>query len=75
MAAGDWSLKAVRAVLVSVDGKTVLTYYRNLEPTDYAHVYSVTKTVMSILVGIAIDEGRLRLDQHFPSCCPTMPTG
>ncbi len=32
------SLKAVRAVRVSVDGDTVLSYYRNRRPTDYAHV-------------------------------------
>jgi CubicO group peptidase (beta-lactamase class C family) len=70
LAGDDWSLKAVRAVLVSVDGKTVLTYYRNRRPTDYAHVFSVTKSVMSILVGIAIDEGRLRLDQTLAELLP-----
>ena len=66
----DLSLKAVRAVLVTVDGETVLSYYRNRRPTDYAHVYSVTKSVMSILVGIAIDEGRLQLNQTLVELLP-----
>ena len=66
----DLSLKAVRAVLVTVDGETVLSYYRNRRPTDYAHVYSVTKSVMSILVGIAIDEGRLQLNQTLVDLLP-----
>jgi CubicO group peptidase (beta-lactamase class C family) len=70
LAGDDWSLNAVRAVLVSVDGDTVLSYYRNRRPTDYAHVWSVTKSVMSILVGIAIDEGRLRLDQTLAELLP-----
>jgi CubicO group peptidase (beta-lactamase class C family) len=33
-------------------------------------VYSVTKSVMSILVGIAIDEGRLRPNQTLPELLP-----
>ena len=66
----DWSVKAVRAVVVSVDGETVLSYYRDRRPTDYAHVWSVTKSVMSILVGIAIDEGRLQLDQTLADLLP-----
>jgi CubicO group peptidase (beta-lactamase class C family) len=70
LAGDDWSVKAVRAVLVSVDGKTVVTYYRDRRPTDYAHVWSVTKSVMSILIGIAIDEGRLRLDQTLADLLP-----
>ena len=54
---GPDSLKAVRAVLVSVDGSTTLSYYQDRKPTEQAHIYSVTKSVVSILVGIAIDEG------------------
>jgi CubicO group peptidase (beta-lactamase class C family) len=75
LAGDDWSLRAVRGVLVSVDGDTVLSYYRNRRPTDYAHVFSVTKSVMSILVGIAIDEGRLRLDQTLADLLPALLTG
>ncbi len=63
MGDGDPALKAVRSVLVSVDGETVMSYYQARKPTEQAHVWSVTKSVMSILVGVAIDEGRLRLDQ------------
>lgn len=70
LAGGDLSLSAVRAVLVSVDGETVLSHYRGRRPADYAHVWSVTKSVMSILVGIAIDEGRLRLDQTLAELLP-----
>ena len=70
LAGSDGSLQAMRAFLVAVDGKTVLSYYRNYKPTDYAHVFSVTKSVLSILVGIAIDDGRLRLDQTLPELLP-----
>ena len=38
---GRWT---VRSVLVSVDGQTVVKYYRNRTPADYAHVWSVTKS-------------------------------
>jgi len=34
LAGDDWSVKAVRAVLVSVDGEIVLSYYRDRRPTD-----------------------------------------
>lgn len=60
---GDPALRAVRSVLVSVHGETVVSHYQARKPTERAHVWSVTKSVMSILLGIAIDEGRLRLDQ------------
>ena len=40
---GGADFSAVRSVLVSVDGRTVIKYYRNSTPDDYAHVYSVTK--------------------------------
>jgi CubicO group peptidase (beta-lactamase class C family) len=70
LAGGDLSLRAVRAVLVSVGGDVVLSYYRNRRPTEHAHVWSVTKSVVSILVGIAIDEGRLRSDQTLAELLP-----
>ena len=70
VAEGDWSLQAIRAVLVSVEGDTVLSYYRDRRPTEQAHVWSVTKSVMSILVGVAIDEGLLRLNQTLPELLP-----
>ncbi len=67
---GPDSLKEVRAVLVSVDDSTKLSYYHDRKPTEQAHIYSVTKSVVSILVGIAIDEGRLRLDQTLAELLP-----
>ena len=50
-------LAAVRALLVSVDGRTVLERHVGGGPDDTHHVYSVTKSVVSTLVGIAVDEG------------------
>lgn len=70
LSGGDPELKAVRSVLVSVDGQTLVKYYRNRTPADYAHVWSVTKSVLSILVGIAVDEGRLNVDQTLPELLP-----
>ena len=67
---GPDSLKEVRAVLVSIDSSTKLSYYHDRKPTEQAHIYSVTKSVISILVGIAIDEGRLRLDQTLAELLP-----
>ena len=60
---GDPDLRLVRSILVSVDGRTTVSYFNKRRPTDHAHVWSVTKSVTSILVGIAVDEGRLRVDQ------------
>ncbi len=60
----------MRSVLVSVDGRTTISYFNKRRPTDHAHVWSVTKTVTSILVGIAVDEGRLRVDQTLPELLP-----
>ena len=74
LAATDADLSAVRSVLVSVDGRTVIKYYRDRTPDDYAHVYSVTKSVMSILVGIAVDEGRLRPGQTLRELLPKQAT-
>ena len=52
-------LAAVRSLLVSVDGRTVLERYVDGGPDETHHVYSVTKSVVSTLVGIAVDEGLL----------------
>lgn len=67
---GDFSLAAVRAVLVNVDGETRVSVYRQSGPKDYSDVFSVTKSVVSILVGIAIGEGRLELDDTLPELLP-----
>jgi CubicO group peptidase (beta-lactamase class C family) len=70
LSGGDRGFEAVRSVLVSVDGQTVVKYYRDRTPGDYADVQSVTKSVLSILVGIAVDEGQLNVDQTLPELLP-----
>jgi hypothetical protein len=43
--------------LVNVDGQTVVTHYRNRHKRGPAqHVFSVTESVLSEFVGIALDE-------------------
>ncbi len=49
----------VRAVLVEVDGELVVEKYWQTDATESRNTYSVTKSVMSTLVGIAIDEGAM----------------
>jgi len=56
--AGTAQLDNVRAVLITVDGQTRLEYYRHgFTGGDHEHVWSVTKSVVATLVGIAIGEG------------------
>lgn len=49
----------VRAVLVTVGGRPLLERYYDSSAEATSGVFSVTKSVMSILVGIALDEGDL----------------
>ena len=57
ISSGSLSLSTIDAVLVSVDGETKLAHYRNgSKPADALHVWSVTTSVVSALIGIAIDE-------------------
>ena len=62
---GPATLDKVRAVLVNVDGETKIAHYRHgFTEDDYGHVFSVTKSVLSILIGIAIADGLIAdLDQ------------
>src|SRR3954466_6300781 len=53
-------LRDVRALLVLVDGRLVLERYRGGPPEGSHDTYSVGKSIVSTLVGIAIGEGRLR---------------
>jgi CubicO group peptidase (beta-lactamase class C family) len=54
---GSVALDTIGAVLINADGQTVLTHYRNgRNPEKPMHVYSVTKSVLSALIGIALDE-------------------
>jgi CubicO group peptidase (beta-lactamase class C family) len=55
ISSGSLSLSTINAVLVSVDGETKVAHYRNgSKPEDALHVVSVTKSVASALIGIAI---------------------
>ena len=49
----------LRALLVSHDGDLVLERYEDATADDYWNVQSVTKSVMSMLVGIAIEDGSI----------------
>jgi len=61
----------VRAVIVSVRGSTVAARYPHSTATESRHVYSVTKSVVSTLVGIALAEGHLRsLDEPLRTLLP-----
>jgi CubicO group peptidase (beta-lactamase class C family) len=63
-------LPDVRAVIVVVDGRTVVEEYHDSTPEDYRGVFSVTKSVVSTLVGIAVGEGLLDLDQPLAELLP-----
>jgi CubicO group peptidase (beta-lactamase class C family) len=61
----------VRAIIVTVDGRTRFEhYYSGASAGQSRSSFSVTKSVMSTLVGIAISEGRLRLDETLPQMLP-----
>jgi CubicO group peptidase (beta-lactamase class C family) len=57
---GSATLDSIQGVFVSVDGKTVIGHYRNgFSATRTEHVWSVTKSVVAILIGIAIADGKI----------------
>jgi CubicO group peptidase (beta-lactamase class C family) len=61
----------VRAVVVLVRGEVVFEhYYGGGSPEQHRDVHSVTKSVVSTLIGIAVGEGRLRLDQNLAELLP-----
>lgn len=63
--------RGVRALVVARANCAVFEYYRkDISVETQSHVYSVTKSVLSILVGIAIDEGFLRLDERLSGVFP-----
>src|SRR5918998_6651403 len=69
---GPAALDNVRAVLVSVDGETKIAHYRHgFTDGDHRHVWSVTKSVVSILIGIAIADGLIaNVDQPLAELLP-----
>ena len=65
------SYRDVRAVLVMVGDEVVLENYYESGPEEPANIFSVTKSVISLLVGIALNEGHLEsLDQPLPVLLP-----
>jgi CubicO group peptidase (beta-lactamase class C family) len=68
--ANGGALSSLRAVLVAQDGKTVVEEYYGTVPEQEWAVHSVTKSVMSTLVGIAVEEGALRLDSTLGELLP-----
>ena len=69
---GPLTLDNVRAVLVSVDGETRIAHYRHgFTEDNYGHVFSVTKSVVSILIGVAIADGLIAdIDQPLGELLP-----
>lgn len=71
----------VKSILVNVDGHDLVAHYSADSGQAVAHnVYSVTKSVMSMLVGIAINEGKIgsvdaTLAQLLPQYAPKMASG
>jgi CubicO group peptidase (beta-lactamase class C family) len=62
----------VTSFLVARKGRLVFErYYRGVQAADRLPVFSITKTVVSALVGIALDERRLRsIDQRIGDLFP-----
>jgi CubicO group peptidase (beta-lactamase class C family) len=70
------TFKRVRGVVVIADGRTVFERYPDSSATQARDVESVTKSVMSTLVGIALDEGKLHsLDQTLGELLPSYAAG
>lgn len=72
ISSGSLALSTIDAVLVSVDGEAKVAHYRNgSKPEDALHVWSVTKSVVSALIGIAINEKIISgLDATLPELLP-----
>jgi CubicO group peptidase (beta-lactamase class C family) len=52
---GSVGWDTIGAVMVSVEGETKIAHYRNSRTPDGAlHVWSITKSVVSALIGVAI---------------------
>jgi CubicO group peptidase (beta-lactamase class C family) len=60
-----------RAILVAVDGRLMVERYYDSDAEETAGVASVTKSVVSTLIGIAVSEGFLELDQTLGELLPS----
>ncbi|WP_238022043.1 serine hydrolase domain-containing protein [Oceanobacillus jordanicus] len=62
----------INSALVQRDNTRMVEYYRNNKMKEKQHkIYSVTKSILSIVVGIAIDKGYIEnvntpIDHYFP---------
>jgi CubicO group peptidase (beta-lactamase class C family) len=64
-------LRPLRAVIIEVDGHTVLEHYYRGSSSDTTNVFSVTTSVVGTLIGIALSDGALRgLDQTLGELLP-----
>ncbi len=62
---------ALRAMVLARGSCVVIEYYRKgFGPETRSPVYSVAKSVLSILVGVAIDRGLMRLDEKLGEGLP-----
>ena len=52
-----FNMDQVRAIVAATDDRIVFEQYYGADENDYWDVYSITKSVISTLVGIALDEG------------------
>jgi CubicO group peptidase (beta-lactamase class C family) len=69
----------INAVIISEHGKPILEYYKNKKQKDKLHkMNSTTKSIVSILIGIALEKGYLQsldepLHKFFPSILNQQP--
>ena len=68
-------LKGITSLLIARHGRLVVErYYGGMQAADRVPVFSITKTVVSSLIGIAISEGRLHgVDEHLADVFPGSP--
>jgi len=60
----------IRAIIVTVDGRTRFERYYSSSARESRDIFSVTKSVVSTLIGVAISEGRLRLNERLSQMLP-----
>jgi CubicO group peptidase (beta-lactamase class C family) len=63
-------IRNTRAILVAVDGETVVERYYDSSAEETSGVASVTKSVVSTLVGIAVSDGYLTIEQPLRELLP-----
>ena len=58
-------MKSLYSLTVVKDGKTLLDrYFKPFHRELYRDLYSVSKSVVSLAVGVAVDQGKLRLEDR-----------